>query len=271
MGRQTAEDRRLTTDDRRQVKEFCGLPTAALDIGNSRTKIALSTQDAVRHFRTISSAMRACETENAVRWGIGSVCPAKTEKIVGQIRQRRPGDIIMVLKVKDVPLKAEVNHPEKVGIDRLLAAYAAVCWKRKRSGNAPMLLCDLGTAITVDLISPDDVFLGGAILPGMKLAAKSLRRGTAQLPRMDSFEASTFPGRNTADAIRTGIFNETVGAIQRFYDLAASKFSNVKPLLLLTGGDAEVVFPEIEREFPAFFLPHLVLDGIYTVVSASNR
>ena len=216
------------------------------------------------------SALAACAGENIAHWGIGSVCPAKTDKITGQIRRKRPNDIVTVLTAKDVPLKTEVDHPEKVGIDRILAAYAAVCWKQKRpkDANRPIFLCDLGTAITVDLVSPDDVFLGGAILPGMSLAAKSLRRGTAQLPKIDSFEASAFPGKNTVDAIRAGIFHGTVGAIRRFYDLSASKFPT-KPLLLLTGGDAEAVFPEIHREFPAFYLPQLVLDGIYATLSAS--
>ena len=249
----------------------------AVDIGNSRTKIALCEQfgqlyeqGAARRFRAISSAIAVCETGETVRWGIGSVCPAKTEKIVTQIRQKRPNDTITLLRPHDIPLKTGLDCPEKAGMDRLLAAYAAVCWKRNRREDAhrPMLLCDLGTAITVDLVSPDDVFLGGAILPGMKLAAKSLRWGTAQLPKMESFGMSPFPGKNTVDAIRAGVFNGAVGSIRRFYDLAASKFP-AKPLLLLTGGDAEAVFPEIGRELPAFFLPNLVLDGIFEVISAS--
>ena len=235
-----------------------------IDIGNSRTKIALYEQGEVRHFPTISSAIRACADRKAEHWGLGSVCPGRTEKVVEQIRRKRPGDTITVLTQKEIPLKTEVDFPEKVGIDRLLAAYAAVRWKRKRPRDTqrPILLCDLGTAITVDLVSPDDVFLGGAILPGMNLAAKSLRRGTALLPKIEAFETAKFPGKNTQEAIRAGIFEGTIGAIRRFYDLSANR-----PLLLLTGGDAEAVFPEIRRNIPTFCLPQLVLDGIFAVVT----
>ena len=238
----------------------------AIDIGNSRVKFALYERDMVHRFQTLSSAIRACVRKETVHWGIGSVCPAKTEKIVEQIRRKRPSDTITVLTAKDIPLKTAVDSPEKVGIDRLLAAYAAVCWRRKhhpRETQKPMLVCDLGTAITIDLVSPDDIFLGGAILPGMNLATKCLRRGTAQLPNTESFATSPFPGTNTADAIRTGIFNGTIGAIRRFYDLAKAE-----PLLILTGGDAEIILPEIQREFPAFFLPQLVLDGIHALISS---
>jgi type III pantothenate kinase len=182
------------------------------------------------------------------------------------------------LKGKDIPLKTAIDFPEKVGIDRLLAAYAAICWKRKKlpgKGHKPMLVCDLGTAITIDLISPDDVFLGGAILPGMNLATKSLHRGTVQLPKAnlftgnDSFVISPFPGKNTADAIRTGIFEGIVGTIRRFYKIT-NDLMNVKPLLLLTGGDSELIYFEIQRELPVFFLPQLVLNGIYLVVSSQK-
>jgi len=226
----------------------------------------------VRHFPTISSALRSCTNKENAHWGIGSVCPAKTEKIVAQIRRKRPNDAITVLCQKDIPLKISVDHPEKVGIDRLLAAYAAVRWKQEscKESLKPMLICDLGTAITIDLVSPDDLFLGGAILPGLHLAAKSLRRGTAMLPKIDAFGTSQFPGKNTVDAIRTGIFEGIVGTIQRFYDLTVQKFPDCEPLLLLTGGNAEPVYHTIQRELPAFFLPQLVLAGIHAVIFSQN-
>ena len=246
-----------------------GFPLFAVDIGNCRVKFALYQRGEVRRFRTISSVIRSCTNGETAHWGIGSVCPAKTKKISEQIRRKRPDDTITVLQAKNLPLKTAVDCPEQVGIDRLLAAYAAVLWKREnrpKDSLTPMLLCDLGTAITVDLVSPDDVFLGGAILPGMSLAAKSLRRGTAQLPTAKLLEGgSPFPGKNTTDAIRAGIFHSTIGTIRRFYDLTSPK-----PLLLLTGGDAEMVFPEIQRQLPVFFLPQLVLDGIHAAISSQK-
>ncbi len=241
----------------------------AVDIGNSRVKFALYDRGEVRDLDTLASAVKVCG-KREIRWVIGSVNPRQTERLLARIRKKRPDDPVHVLKTADIPLPVDVNEPNRVGIDRLLGAYAAVSWKRKFAPDyttEPMILVDLGTAITVDLVSPDDVFLGGAILPGMELAAKSLRRGTALLPKIRTFDDIAFPGKNTNDAIRCGLFEGTVGAIQRFCELIEESFSsgNVKskPILILTGGNAEPVYNVVRKRREAVWLPRLVLDGIY--------
>ena len=230
----------------------------AVDVGNSRTKFARPGD--VRVFSTLAAVLKTCDAKETVCWGISSVNPSKSDRLVAQIQRKRPGDVVTVLRAKDVPLKNAVEQPDRVGIDRLLAAHAAVIWKRQNApdyAEKPILVCDLGTAITVDLVSADDIFLGGAVLPGLALAAKSLRRGTALLPKIDDFSDAVFPATNTTTAIQCGIFEGAVGTIRRFYELTGSE-----PLLILTGGDAEPIHKVISKDCPAFFLPRLVLDGV---------
>ncbi len=241
----------------------------AVDIGNSRVKFALYDQGEVRDLATFADAVKVCG-RNETRWAIGSVNPRQTEKLLAKLAKKRPDDPIRVLKTEDVSITIDVDEPRRVGIDRLLAACAAVKWKRKYAPDyavEPILLVDLGTAITVDLVSGDGVFLGGAILPGLELAAKSLRRGTALLPKIRNFDDAKFPGKNTVDAIRCGLFEGTVGTIRRFCELVEHSFSTgilrAKPLLLLTGGNAEPVYNAVRKEREAIWLPRLVLDGIH--------
>ena len=107
---------------------------------------------------------------------VASVHPAATKLVQGVF-----ADTLRILTADDLPMEANVEHPERVGIDRLLSAVAV---NRLRQPGRPAIVVDLGTACTVDLISVDGVFEGGAILPGTTLSASALHSGTATLPQL---------------------------------------------------------------------------------------
>ena len=124
----------------------------------------------------------------------------------------------------DVPLRVEVEAPEKLGIDRLLGAYAASV----RFGG-PLVVVDAGSAVTVDLVRMSDgvspSFAGGAILPGIRLQHSVLATGTEALRMRYSHERAVLdgtkpmtPGRNTDQAIRLGVSASVAGAIDRLYE-----------------------------------------------------
>ncbi|MGB2966799.1 MAG: type III pantothenate kinase, partial [Phycisphaerae bacterium] len=95
-----------------------------------------------------------------------------------------------------IPIRADVEEPERVGTDRLLAALAA----RGRLGS-PCVVVDLGTAVTVDAVAADGAFAGGAIFPGLEMSADALARGTALLPKISLPTDAPRIGRSTAEAI----------------------------------------------------------------------
>ncbi|MCA9269015.1 MAG: type III pantothenate kinase, partial [Planctomycetales bacterium] len=137
---------------------------------------------------------------------------------------------------------------------------AAAAANRLRDPSRPAIVVDAGTAITVDCLSSTGVFLGGAILPGMRMAAGALDRHTDKLPLVDTSQLDAPPpiGRNTQAAISSGVYWGAVGAVERMCEEFRAVLGSA-PQLYLTGGDA----PRLALRFAdARHVPHLVLAGI---------
>ena len=158
----------------------------------------------------------------------------------------------------DLPLTIGLAEPHKVGIDRLAAAAAACLVK---SAGRSAIIVDCGTAATVDMLSAEGEFLGGAILPGPALLAKALAEGTSRLPEVLSLEHGSpppMPGRSTQSAIAAGIGWGMQGAIIKLV-LEAQRAFHGEAEVILTGGWRGAVRDVLPG---AIDLPDLVLTGI---------
>lgn len=180
------------------------------------------------------------------------------------IRQRR-------ITHEDLPLTLAVGEPGRVGIDRLAAAAAA---KALKPARCPAVIVDCGTATTVGVLDAAGTFLGGAILPGPTLMARSLSDGTSRLPDIDRFDwdrVPAMPGTTTEEAIRAGIGLGIRGAVMHLVQasratLAASVVESgesstppVEPVCFLTGGSRSAIRESLPG---AVEVPDLVLAGI---------
>lgn len=166
------------------------------------------------------------------------------------------------LALEDLPLRAEVAEPDKLGIDRALAAVAV---NRVRAPAEPAIVVSLGTACTVNFLSEDGTFQGGAILPGLSMALRALHQATASLPLLTP-EGFSLPahavGKNTADAMGAGVFWGMVGAIEKLIAEQSRTFAS-PPQIFLTGGDAPMLKEALAaRGRQVRLMPHLVLSGI---------
>lgn len=174
------------------------------------------------------------------------------------------------LSYADLPLEINVDFPERVGIDRLLDAVGV---NRLREENRSAIVVDLGTAGTVDLVSAEGTFQGGAILPGMLLAGRALHGGTASLPELSvDTLGKDIPavGKNTEAAILSGVFWGAVGAINELIARAAEQCQD-SPQLFVTGGAAASICAHLESPDGAVqYLPHLVLSSICIVAEESK-
>ena len=152
----------------------------------------------------------------------------------------------------------KTDQPDRVGIDRLAAATAASHLVSSKNG---CIVIDCGTAASVDMVASEGQFLGGAILPGPALLARSLADGTSLLPEVSSLGHASpppMPGRSTNNAITAGIGFGIRGAVCRLVDEARRELGPEADIFL-TGGWRGVVRGEFSnvREFP-----DLVLFGI---------
>jgi type III pantothenate kinase len=169
------------------------------------------------------------------------------------LRQRR-------LVHADMPLVITVPEPHRVGIDRLAGAAAA---RLVKPADHPAIVVDCGTAATVDLVSANGEFLGGAILPGPALMTKALAEGTSRLPEVAALEQGivpAMPGRSTQEAIAAGVGWGMRGAVARLVEEARKAFGDgPEPQLILTGGWRAAVRDAVPG---AIDVADLVLSGI---------
>jgi type III pantothenate kinase len=153
--------------------------------------------------------------------------------------------------------------PHKLGSDRWAALIAA--WHLKR---AACVVVNAGTAITVDALSSQGIFMGGLILPGLKLIQDSLAANTAELERV-SGTLSIFP-QDTGDAMASGAMQATSGAVVQMYQTLA-EHEAAKPCLLLSGGDAPTLHSFLAGKVPVEreIAEHLVLNGLLLIYEES--
>ena len=170
----------------------------------------------------------------------------------------------------DLSIDVRVDQPERVGIDRLLNAVAV---NRLRQPSRSAIVVDLGTAGKVDLIGPDGAFEGGAILPGVNLAAKSLHTGTASLPQLrseDFDQTAPIVGKSTQQAITSGIYWGIIGAVRELVT-RMSQMCDQPPQLFFTGGGAQQLVLHLQDDQTFIrHIPNLVLTGVALVAEQAS-
>ncbi|MBC8351654.1 MAG: type III pantothenate kinase [Planctomycetes bacterium] len=239
----------------------------AVGIGNTTIKLGVADTATDRwqllhEWDTADFDLSTVATElppASCRWRVASVHRTAEQTLQQWQQVSRPQDDYRVLAHDDLPLEINVESPERVGMDRLIAAVGA---NDRRVENRPAIIVDAGTAITVDLVDAAGVFQGGVILPGFRLSARALADGTDLLPIVDATFRTQAPdviGKSTAGAIRSGLFWGGVGAIRELVARAAAELQT-SPQIFVTGGDAERITSYLAED--AEFVSDLVLRGI---------
>ena len=148
------------------------------------------------------------------------------------------------------------SDPTQLGSDRWAALIAT--WKIRRHA---CLVINVGTAVTIDALSDSGKFLGGIILPGSHLILSSLLSGT-QLINIETGNYRDFP-LNTNDAIKSGLIQCLIGAIERMYNLLSLQLDHSVESCIISGGDASILAPFIR--FPTVVVDDLVLEGLVII------
>ena len=234
-----------------------------VDVGNTRIKWGLCSSEQVWSLAALppddaDAWQKQWHEWKLLRhqsWIVSGVHPPRRAALVAWLKERC--DSIHILDShKQLPIDVEVEHPEKVGIDRLLNAVAA---NRRRPANVAAIVIDAGSAVTVDYVDPKGVFRGGAIFPGFRLMAKALHDYTALLPIVDMDETVLPPGVTTVGAIQAGVLHAVLGGIERLIVEYSHRFPTAFEIFL-TGGDAEHLTHRLHRQHQLW--PEMTLEGI---------
>jgi type III pantothenate kinase len=246
-------------------------PLIAVDIGNSSTKIGWAFESAARGGLPAPKETRSFITGQSppegllsglpreqYRWHIASVHREGTRLLTEWLKQRRGDDEVRLLTHRDLPIELRVEYPERVGLDRLAAAVAANILRRP---DRAAIVVGAGSAITVNVVSADGAFEGGVILPGFRMSAEALY-GADLLPLAVLSPNEAPPpvvGKNTEEAIRSGLFWGAVGAVREMIERISGPLAQ-PPEVYVTGGDLRQFAEYLGDE--ASYVPSMVLSGI---------
>jgi type III pantothenate kinase len=130
-------------------------------------------------------------------------------------------------------LKIRYRNPVEVGPDRIANAIAAT----ELYPNQPLIIIDLGTATTIDVVSAARDYLGGIIMPGLRIAMESLEKNTARLPNVEIVQATELIGRSTIEGIQSGLFFGSLAALRGLtHEIQKATFKGERAMVIGSGG-----------------------------------
>ncbi len=161
-------------------------------------------------------------------------------------------------------IKIKYHNPLEVGADNIAESIAAAALYPDQN----VIVIDFGTATTICPTTANKEFLGGVIIPGMRLCMESLQSNTAKLPTVRIVKPENIVGKTTVESIQSGLYYGQLAAIKEItQQIVETTFAGKKPVIIGTGGFAnlfanENVFTEI--------IPNLVLEGLLLALQKSD-
>lgn len=235
-----------------------------IDQGNSSAKVTVWCDDHEIETRRISSMsieelipiLESKGVDSCAYCSVGHT----DAKFLETLRRFLDGRLLVLTPQTPLPIRIEYGTRGTLGNDRVAAAVGAA-YLFKGMGS---LVVDAGTAVTIDVVDSEGVFLGGNIAPGMRLRFSSLHEATTQLPMVDCQGDISRFGHDTLSAIRSGVVGGMVSEIVDAYAYAVETYGC--RLIVLTGNDASHLQPLIkERGFPVSIEPNLVGFGLLCI------
>lgn len=161
-------------------------------------------------------------------------------------------------------LNIKYRNPVEVGADRIANAIAAT----HSFPGKNIIVIDFGTATTFCVINAQKAYLGGAILPGMRLAVEALATKTAKLPSVEIVKTEQVVGRSTIESIQSGVFYGALGACRELIGrIKEESFAGQEVLVIATGGFASLFD---KQGIYNLLIPDLVLQGIRLAAKLNN-
>jgi type III pantothenate kinase len=186
---------------------------------------------------------------------IASVVPPIMYSFEHAIRKYIQKEPILIGPGIKTGINIKYENPRELGADRIVNAVAAY-----EIYGGPVIVVDFGTATTFNAISSKGEFLGGVIIPGIKIGAEALYQRTAKLPRIDLTKHDVVIGRNTSVSMQSGIFHGYVGQVNHLIARIKKEMKEENIKVIATGGLARFVATEAESidEING----HLTLEGL---------
>ena len=192
---------------------------------------------------------------------LSSVKPVDEELL--QFLSRNFDLFIELNHLTELPIENLYETPETLGKDRIAAAVGA----NELFPDQNILVIDAGTAITYDLVSEKNQFVGGNISPGLQMRYKALNQFTGKLPLVSYSDDVQPIGKNTTDAIRAGVQNGILYEIGRTIELFNTNYQNLQ--IVMTGGDS--IFFDKKLNYSIFVHFNITLIGLNRILEHNAK
>ena len=250
----------------------------AIDIGNTETTVGignsknwLSYRYTTREANTpdellalFNSTFQVTEELKSKINGaiICSVVPQVTNNVNEAIKKYIELEPLIVGPGVKTGLKVNIDNPKELGPDRIansVAGYFLV--------NSDVIIVDLGTATTFDIVTKNKEYLGGAIAPGIKISLEALTSRTASLKSVELDLPKKAIGKNTYEAIQSGLILGHASMIDSMLDKLIQEIGT-QPKIIMTGGLSRVVLPALIVDLE--YVENLTLIGLEEIFKLNN-
>lgn len=234
-----------------------------IDQGNTSTKIAVFYNDDLQYVARMeqltATAVETLFQQFPIDKVIVSSVADNKSLPLPYLSERVP--VTLLNADTPLPIANCYGTPRTLGMDRLAACVGANYLRR----DSNLLVVDLGTCITFDVVDSQNRYLGGNISPGLQMRLQALHQFTQALPLVSLDEDNPVPviGSNTQDAIRAGVVQAIVYEIEGYAKALASKYPNLS--IFLTGGDS--FYFERRVKSAIFANPNLLLIGLNRILN----
>lgn len=240
----------------------------AIDVGNTTTALGLfDPQSELLDTYTLATDRWRTADEIHVFWApfiekaeevpdfiLSSVVPTVTRELMRSIEKYYGKTVYQVIPQELDAMPIKLYHPEELGPDRLVNAIAG----REKYG-VPLIIVDLGTATTYEVISEAGEYLGGAICPGVHISAQALFERTALLPKVQLARPVSVMGKSTLECLQSGLYYGLIAQVEGLVERLQEHLPQ-RAKVVATGGYAELLGEDCDCVH--FVDCHLTLKGL---------
>lgn len=195
---------------------------------------------------------------------ISSVVPPITNIVKTAVKRIFKKDALVIGPGVKTGLNIITENPAQLGNDLAANAVAAIA-----KYEAPMLIVNMGTATTISVINEKKQYIGGMIIPGMKVSSSALTKATAQLPKISLEKPKKAIGANTVECMKSGLIYGTAACIDGSIARIEKELKAPVATIVATGEDIRHILPYCERKM--CLDETLLLEGLRLIYERNHR
>ena len=226
----------------------------AIDVGNTQTVMGLfEGGDLIDQWRLSTVRDRTADEYRLFLAGLlrqdgyrlpevrgvalSSVVPTAKEAMIAVAENLVDGPLVVVGPGIRTGMAIKIDNPREVGADRVVNSVAAI----HRYG-APVITVDFGTSTNFDVVDAEGAYVGGSIAPGLEVSEEALIDATAALRRVETRAPHSAIGRNTVEAMQSGLVFGHAGLVDGIVERIRAEVGG-DPAVVATGGLASTIVP----------------------------